>query len=61
MKYYAISKENGARREITHEEARRYLSSNYVERVCTFDDMLSQEANIPCLFSIIEVRKDGEA
>lgn len=58
MKYFTISKENGARREITHEEAKRYLASNYVERVCTFDEMLSHEGNIPCLFSIIEVKAE---
>lgn len=55
MKYYKISKKDGKKTEITHGEARECISANYTERVCTYDEMLSQEGRIPCVFSIIEI------
>lgn len=57
MIYTRISKTDGSRREITREEAKEYLSSNYDENVCTYDEMLDMENTYPCMFSIIEVRK----
>lgn len=58
MVYIHISKTDGSRREITREEAKEYLSSNYDENVCTYDEMLDMENTYPCMFSIIEVRKE---
>ena len=57
MVYIHISKADGSRREITREEAKDYLSSNYDENVCTYEEMLDMENTYPCMFSIIEVRK----
>ena len=58
MKYFSIKKSDGSKREISREEAKDYLKANYVERVCTFDEMLDIENTYPCLFSIIEVKAE---
>lgn len=58
MKYFAIRKKDGLKTEISREKAKDYLKANYVERVCTFDEMLDMENTYPCLFSIIEVKAE---
>ena len=57
MKYYKIRKEDGERTEITYAEARDLIATCYIERVCTYEEMLSEEGIIPCMFSIIEITK----
>lgn len=58
MKYFAVRKSDGYRKEISREEAKDYLRANYVERVCTFDEMLDLENTYPCMFSTIEVKAE---
>ena len=60
MKYYSVSKDDGSKREITREKALEYLKLNYVENICTYDEMLEMENVYPCMFSIIEVRGENE-
>lgn len=60
MKYYLISKVDGSRVEITHERALEYLKSNYVENICTYEEMLEMENVYPCMTCIIEVRSGNE-
>lgn len=57
MKYYITRRKDGMKREITKEEAREYLKSNYIEGVSTFSEMLETENIYPCMFSILEVTK----
>ena len=58
MKYFATRKSDGYSREISREEAKNYLKNNYVERECTFDEMLNIENIYPCIFSTIEVKAE---
>ena len=58
MKYFSISKFNGERKEVSYERAKEIISADYVERVCTYDDLLSQPGAIPCRFYNVEIEED---
>ena len=57
MRYWRIEKEDGRMYEIQREEARKLLSRNYQENVCTFDEMLDTPGDYPCMFCTLVVRK----
>ena len=55
MKYLRVDKVDGKTYELDYESAKDLLSRNYVERVCTFDEMLSMPNEIPCMYCTLIV------
>lgn len=58
MRYFKISKADGSRKELTHEQAKELLSTGYTEVITTYDDMLSYEGAIPFKFCILEIKAE---
>ena len=58
MRYFAFEKATDEEREISREEAKKYVARDYTERVCSFDEMLSHEGTIPCMFRYIIVKAE---
>lgn len=57
MRYFKIDRLSGVKTELSYEEAKSIISKYYVEKVSTFDEMLSIASTIPCGYSNLEIEE----